>query len=61
MLQMEAVLSGDFGEKLYGRIRRRYSLLRTVLTGGRSTRTWYPLVGVAHTPGGRAKLVQLRH
>ena len=29
MLQMEAILSGDFGEKLYGWIRCRYSLLRT--------------------------------
>ena len=34
MLQMEAILSGDFGEKLYGWIRCRYSLLRTVFDRG---------------------------
>jgi hypothetical protein len=55
LLQMEAILSGDFGQKLYGWIRCRYSLLRTVFDrGGRSTRSWYPLVcawvGTRHCP-----------
>jgi len=34
LLQMEAILSGNFSEKLYGWIRCRYSLLRTVFDRG---------------------------